>query len=249
MDLLKKVQECLATEELNPQEAVELLQQMGPKAKGIARRCGKNPHTKFLPHIKRELERYVRIRTPKPAGRTAKAKADAAKATPSAKPKKEEYVAPPLAKVFTEEEYLALPADVLAFSKENDKLQKVRAKARHSLELAENDEQRRLIAEQITEMTAQIDSNFSALEYFKKNGQLPEPVEEETEMTLAEAKDALRNARSRKSKAKNSAKKAKTKKTKAKYEAKEKEEAEEVFRLEELVKKLEEDALQSKGQG
>lgn len=249
MELLDQVKSFLASDKKDAADAVALLRQMGSRQQGLARRCGRRPHAKFLPIINKELERYVRMRSDAPVKKAKAAAPAATKAekTVSTAPKKDEYVAPKLQKVFSDAEFDALPAVVREFVKENDLLQKTRAKAIHGLEEVKTDAKRKKLAEQIVEMTAQIDNNFAALDYYKKHGELPSTQEEETTAeSLAQVKDDLSNARSRRSKAKASLGKAKTDATKKKYETKYAEEDAEVLRLEALAAKLEQDeSLQS----
>jgi hypothetical protein len=251
MEIIARIESYLSEEKgQNPQQAYDLLKElvdakkMGPKTRGLLRRAGRKPHKKFVPHFDRELERFLRMQ--KVSKKTAKQK-KAVKAKPTAKKteaKKTEYVAPPVVKTFTDDEYAKLPDNVKEFSAENIKLQRIRDKARHSLELAKTDDERRELAESIATMQEQIDSNFAALKYYKENGTLPQvddDKEEESELSLSEAKDELRNARSRRSKAKSGLKNAKTKPTKKKYEGKLEEAESDVLKFENLVAKLEQD--------
>jgi hypothetical protein len=252
MEIIARVETYLSKEKSNPSEAFDLLtelvdaKKMGARTRALLRRLGKNPKPKYAPHYEKELQRFLRMQ--KVSKKTAKQKQAAkSKAKPTAKKaaaKKTEYVAPPVVKTFTDDEYAKLPDNVKEFSAENIKLQRIRDKARHGLELANTDEERRELAASIATMQEQIDSNFAALKYFKENGTLPEVNDEkggESELSLSEAKDELRNARSRRSKAKSGLKNAKTKSTKEKYEGKLAEAESDVLKFENLVAKLEQD--------
>jgi predicted nucleic acid-binding Zn-ribbon protein len=248
MEIIARVETYLSKEQSNPTEAFDLLtelvdaKKMGARTRALLRRLGKNPKPKYAPHYEKELQRFLRMQ--KVSKKTAKQK-QTVKAKPTAKKaaaKKTEYVAPPVVKTFTDDEYAKLPDNVKQFSAENIKLQRIRDKARHGLEMAKTDEERRELAGSISTMQEQIDSNFAALKYFKENGTLPEvndEKEEASELTLSEAKDELRNARSRRSKAKSGLKNAKTKPTKEKYEGKLAEAESDVLKFENLVSKLE----------
>lgn len=252
MEIIARVETYLSKEKSNPSKAFDLLtelvdaKKMGARTRALLRRLGKNPKPKYAPHYEKELERFLRMQ--KVSKKTAKqkqaAKGKAKPTTKKAEAKKKEYVAPPVVKIFTDDEYAKLPYNVKEFSAENIKLQRIRDKARHGLELSKTDDERRELAESIATMQEQIDSNFAALKYFKENGTLPEinnEKEEASELTISAAKDELHNARSRRSKAKSSLKKAKTKPTKEKYEGKLAEAESDVLKYENLLAKMEQD--------
>lgn len=261
MEILKDIKAFIDTpeQEKDYSVAVALLKHCGNRAIGLSRRGASRSgvvHPKFHSLFLKELERFYNQQSnkkPKAASAPvakvgAPAKADSAPVT-SKTPA--DYVAPPVTKLFSDEEYAKLPSDVKELSNANVTTQKVRAKAKAALDGAKDDESRRLIAEEIHNLTQIIDQNFAALEYYKTNGQLPEvsaAVEEET-LTLAAVIRLKQNASARRSKAKAAAAKAKTRATKEKQEAKFAEEDAEVLRLEALEKKLSENESLSNTEG
>lgn len=249
MDKLSEVKEWLDSEERDPTEAAKILSTLGPRQRGLARRGGKRPHKRFVKMFEKELERVYAKHVKANDSKKVKAVKKVAKAVKEAKStKKPEYIAPPVSKVFTAEEFDKLPQDIKAFIAENDKLQKTRAKARNGLEEVDTQAKRKKLAESIADMTDQIESNFRALEYYKEHGELPK-VEEPEESTedLAEVMRQLKNVRSNLSKAKASLKKAKTDKTREKYDEKVKALSSEVKRLVDLEAKLSNEPVSDKG--
>ncbi len=249
MEIIERVQAYFDNDNRKPEEAYELLNElvadkkMGARTRGLLRRLGRNPKPKLAPHYDKELERFLRMQSVRKKTAKKKATAKAKSAAKKVEQSPKEVIIPKTKRFFSDEELLNLPDNVREFYDETIKLQQLRDGAKQTLEDKKTDEERRILAESIATMQDQVEQNYAALSYYKKNGQLPEVKEEEGDdkLTKDQAKDELRNARSRRSKAKSGLKNAKTDATKEKYEGKLKEAEADVLKFENLVAKLEQD--------
>lgn len=127
-----------------------------------------------------------------------------------AKQQPSKYVAPPLEKVFSAEEFDALPEDIRKKVKDNDRAQEERAKLKYSLEQLETDGQRLKVARQILTLGHEITRSFEAQKYYKAHGIWPDLSlsKEQGGLNEAEVIKALSNARSNRTKAKKALEKA-----------------------------------------